>query len=161
MRWGLLLFGLGMLATAIGFSVLIWDTKLHPRYAQKANRLRVGMTRAKVEAVMGSEGEHGSVFISGPPDYWKEYFAKRAFFARQWEDTDAKVVVTFEGPKDEVIADRIEQLPKDPAGHSEKWSFRILLSLLALGGACLFVFALCSRATHSTVEAVPSASPPA
>jgi hypothetical protein len=161
MRWKPLLFGLGVLDAAMGLSLVIWDTRLNPCFAERANRLRTGMTRAEVEAVMGSEGTEGFVFISGPPDYWARYWKENELFARKWEDAETTVEVQFAGPKGQATAGSFSHRSKNPAGHGSVSGTRIAIVLLVLSGFGLVVFGLCPRPAPRAGAPTPSSPPPA
>jgi hypothetical protein len=153
-------FGLGLVATAVGITVAIWDTHLDPQFAERADELNTGMTHAEVSAVMGSRGEEEGVFVSGPPKYWARHFQENDLFTRRWEDPEATVKVHFSGPKGRATATSISCVRKAHPNHGAVWATGILLSLPALGGVVLVVFGLCVRSSQSAAG-VPSSPPSA
>ena len=110
MRTKWVLLGVWLAVVAVGLVWAGWDYLQPDATEERGAQLRVGMTEAEVEAVLGPATRPHAVFISGRVSYWE----KHRYFAYQWERRSALVRVYFGGPNERVRVVKVERLSPVP-----------------------------------------------
>ena len=114
----LVIAGLAVVVSTAG-AVVLWPQSVRIT-ATNYERIRVGMSRAEVEAILGPPGDYtnGPILILPEPGVVLGEFAFDASVNRKWSGDRAMIKVTF-GPTGDVrgatcwTAGRIEQSPLD------------------------------------------------
>jgi hypothetical protein len=146
------MLGNGLLLTALALTLNSWDTVIDPDARRRAfDQLQVGMSRERVESLLGSAGRFRS--ISGPGSVPVGYQGPPQFMTQECRWEDARETVDIQFRNDEVT--KITRTPKDPPDVENLWWSRGGLALIAIFGLVFLLEGLTTRTVSAS--APPSA----